>query len=492
MNLLARIEKTKDFWFLTGITLFFFLLRLPSFIEPYWYGDEGIYQVIGQALNQNRLLYKDIWDNKPPLLYVFYSLFSSDQFYLRVASFVFGIFAVFVFYLLSKKLFNSQKAVFLSTGFFAILFGLPFLEGNIANSENFMLFPILLSGLLIYNAELDPKGKTSPTFNFKLGVAGFLLSLAFLFKIVAIFDLAAFTLFIIFAEKKKNDFIIPITKHLVLFYTAFAIPVFITALFFLTKGGFAQFIDATFRQNVGYVNYGNKFIIPQGLLLLKLFVLSSLSLYIFKKRHLFSFGEIFIFIWLMFSLFNAFFSQRPYTHYLLTLLPSFSLMLGLIFLTNKTQTYKKNILSILLVITIIVGFSFNFYTKLFSYYENYFSFVTGKKSVVAYQEFFDKHTTIDYAIVSYLKTHMKKNDTVFIWGNNGQVYALLHKLPPGRFIVAYHIASSPQTILETEKAINKTKPDFIVTSYNQPIPFSLENYKEQIMIYDAQIYEKKL
>ena len=40
-----------------------FLLRIPSFWEPYWYGDEGIYLAIGQALQRGAVLYRDIWDN---------------------------------------------------------------------------------------------------------------------------------------------------------------------------------------------------------------------------------------------------------------------------------------------------------------------------------------------------------------------------------------------------------------------------------------------
>ena len=46
------------------------LLRIPSWFEPYWYGDEGIYLTIGQALRKGVILYSQIHDNKPPLLYM--------------------------------------------------------------------------------------------------------------------------------------------------------------------------------------------------------------------------------------------------------------------------------------------------------------------------------------------------------------------------------------------------------------------------------------
>src|SRR3989344_9379708 len=131
----------KSILHILSISLVFLLLRIPSLYEPYWYGDEGIYEVIGKAIRSGRILYTGIWDNKPPLLYIIYALFDSDQFFVRAASIIFGIAAIVTLYLLIEKVFRSQKASILGTLFFAILFGLPLLEGNIANAENFMLFP---------------------------------------------------------------------------------------------------------------------------------------------------------------------------------------------------------------------------------------------------------------------------------------------------------------------------------------------------------------
>jgi 4-amino-4-deoxy-L-arabinose transferase-like glycosyltransferase len=43
------------------------LLRLPSFFEPHWYGDEAGYTTAARSLLQGRELYSEIWSNKPPL-----------------------------------------------------------------------------------------------------------------------------------------------------------------------------------------------------------------------------------------------------------------------------------------------------------------------------------------------------------------------------------------------------------------------------------------
>src|SRR5690349_2456022 len=175
IKLLCKIEKDKAFWALLAISFFFFLLRLPSLIEPNWYGDEGYYQVIGMALNHGSLLYSQIWDNKPPLLYIIYAIFHGDQFSVRLASLFVGLFTTWAFYYLAKKLFNHEKTSIITTSIFALLFATPLIEGNIANAENLMLFPITLAAILVYKIS-NPNYKLQTT-NYKL-FAGLLLGIA--------------------------------------------------------------------------------------------------------------------------------------------------------------------------------------------------------------------------------------------------------------------------------------------------------------------------
>lgn len=494
MKLIDRLEKAKEFWFLIFVLLVFFLLRLPSLFEPYWYGDEGIYQVIGISLEQGRLLYRDIWDNKPPLLYLVYFLFSSDQFALRSASLVFGLLSTIAFFFLAKQLFPSQrKSIFLSVFLFAILFATPFLEGNIANAENFMLLPILLSAVLVFSA---PPLRNKMT----LSLAGILLSLAFLFKAVSVFDFLAFFFFLfVFSEDKKS--LLLRMKEIAPLVFGFALPVAFTAGFFLIQGIFWDFFNAAFRQMVGYVGYGNRFIIGQGLLFLKLILLTAFLGFIFLKRNVFSKTALFILIWLAFSLFNALFAQRPYTHYLLVLLPSFLLFFGLIirgnffregvFIAGQAKNTRGATLVLFVLLIFLIFSNFRFYTKIIPYYQNFIAFTLGKKSVTDYRAFFDRNTPRDYAISEFLKMNMKEKDEVFIWGNNAQVYKLVGKPPPGRFTVAYHITATPLTIEETKIVLQRKQPRFIVVMPKQAlIPYSLTVYSLRFVIDEVLIYEK--
>src|SRR3989338_8700941 len=237
MKFLAKVEKNRSFWFLLVSSFIFFLLRFPSLFEPNWYGDEGIYQVLGMAIRNGRLLYMDIWDNKPPLLYMLYSLFNSDQFTLRLVSLVFGVLSLIVFFALSRKLFEEKegnKIAIFSTIIFGLLFAFPIVEGNIASSENFMLLPIILSGFLIFTAKERLKKNI-------LILSGFLLGIAFLFKIVGIFDFAAFFvfLFILNLPKKIQSFkkiVYDQLYFLLPFILGFLLPIAASSLFFLFHG----------------------------------------------------------------------------------------------------------------------------------------------------------------------------------------------------------------------------------------------------------------
>jgi len=491
MKFLARVEKNSNFWFLLIASFIFFLLRFPSLFEPYWYGDEGIYQVLGMAIRNGRLLYMDIWDNKPPLLYMLYSLFNSDQFTLRLVSLVFGVLSLIVFFALSRKLFEEKegnKIAIFSTIIFGFLFALPIVEGNIANSENFMLLPIILSGFLIFTAKERLKKNI-------LILSGFLLGIAFLFKIVGIFDFAAFFvfLFILNLPKKISNFknIVYAQLYFLLpFVLGFIFPIVASALFFLLHGfsTFKYFLEASFVQNVGYVGYGNKFIVPQGLLISKLLLLCLFLLVLLAKRNVFSRTTLFILIWFAFSFFNAFFSGRPYTHYVLVLIPSFSLLIGLLFWDKK---YRFLLILIFIVSFYLILKNFSFYGKTFFYYQNFFSFITGRETVAEYRGFFDKKTPVDYELAQYIKTKTKKDDNIFIWGNNAQVYALSDKLPPGRYAVAYHISGYKDGIENTREAFLKQEPKLVIIMPDQSqIPFSLYNYGRVVKIDNVLIYER--
>jgi hypothetical protein len=130
-------------------------------------------------------------------------------------------------------------------------------------------------------------------------------------------------------------------------------------------------------------------------------------------------------------------------------------------------------------------------TRTFLYYQNVLSFLSGHEKVRDYQAFFDPETPRDYDVVSYINHHASSQDQIFIWGDSPQIYALTKKLPPGRYTVSYHIIEHENAFEETQAAIDKTKPKFIITlSEAPPLPFRVSNYSGIYGIKGAAIYER--
>lgn len=483
MKFFAWLEKKRATYFLIIASFIFFLLRLPSLFEPYWYGDEGIYEVIGNGLRHGRLLYTTIWDNKPPLLYYIFAFFSGNQDAVRAFSLIVGIATFITFFFVAQKLFNTEKAQFIATGIFGFLFATPILEGNIANAENFMLLPILLSALIILKIIFHTHHKPSVHSYKPLVLSGFLLGFAFLLKVVAVFDFAAFFIFLFFATYHNVKHIRNQIPLLASFLGGFGIPIAWTFLWFLVHGRIKDFIVSAFLSNVGYVNYGNTFIIPQGLLIIKVLLLGACIIFLFKKRHIISLQSIFILLWLAFSIFNALFSQRGYTHYLLVILSSFSLGIGYIMYNKK---FIRPIIAFLVLVGIIELISLGYY------YGNFLMLVAQQKTYRQYIASFDKVATVrDYTLAEYINLHKKSGDSLFVWGDSGQLYGLTHMTPPGKYIVKYHMISSRQSLLETAQALKKVSPTFVVILPKQGYPpYGLNNYHIVFSINDAYIYEK--
>lgn len=496
MRSLSKLEKSFAFWFLLGISLVFFFLRFPSLFEPNWYGDEGIYQVLGDGMSQGRLLYRDIFDNKPPFLYILYNLTGSDIFVTRLTSLVFGLLSVIAFYFLALKLLVNKKSVLFSTCFFALMFGIPVIEGNIANAENFIVLPVVLGALFLHSAIEEKNKEISIKIIFS---AGLLLGIGFLFKIIALFDFLAFLsfLFIVSLPRSnnlifKNKALLKEAKNILSFILGFIFLIIPTSLIFFFQGAFDEYLRATFFSNVGYVGYGNKFLgIPQGLLLLKGALLIGFTFALLVKRVHIDKKVIFILIWVAFSIFNALFSHRPYTHYLLVLLPSFSLLLGLV-LVKKWQkpAFVFAVVSLAIVFSVFKPLNFK---KALMYYPNFISYLIGAKDTTSYYNFFDRNTPKDYLLSEIIKAKTKDEENIFIWGNNAQVYNMSGKLPPGKYAVAYHITNYKDGYSNTKIGLDTAKPKLIIIMPNTAnYPFSLMGYEEKMVLDNIQIYERTL
>ena len=473
-----HIYNYRKEWVLLISCFVFVLLRIPSLIEPHWYGDEGIYQVIGRALNDGRILYRDIWDNKPPLLYIIYAFSFGNLFAVKLLSLLAGLGSIIFFFKLVGKIFKKEVSIFICTILYALLFGAPILEGNIANAENFMLLPVVASSYFIFTYSQKNGYKN-------LAIAGFLLSLALMTKIVAIFDFLAFAIFLVYTIGFRKNL-----RHLSIFSICFLSVFAAFIIYFLIMGTFNESMSSIFMQNIAYVGEQNGANNPIAAFISKVVVLVIVVIVLSFRKVKVGRNLLFIYLWFVFGVYSSMFSARPYTHYLLVILPSFSLLFGMIFETRKMRAINIILIALL---SLIGYFHFKIYRKNILYYVNAFQMVTGSKSITDYEMFFDKNTPRDYNIANFIKSNIKNDESIFLWSDSPQIYALSNKLPIGKYIVAYHITFYKNADIITKEQLNRSQPRYIIQTVNEPLGEELiSSYKLKYIMEGTKIYEREI
>lgn len=481
----------RGYWWIFAGALFFFL-RLPSLFEPFTYGDEGIYLTIGLALRRGLVLYRDIHDNKPPLLYLMAALAGSFPNY-RLLLFFWGAATIFLFYKLARMIFPEAKFSLVSTLIFTFLTSLHTFEGNIGNAENFMLLPTIAGFIfLIRGLPSTPLPQKTGGRLFYTFFGGTLFSLAALFKIPAVFDFLAAMIFLI-SENFSSRGKVTIRQFLAA-AGGFIIPIFLSFLYFFYQNTLDQYFTAAFAQNLPYLSSWGQaktsLGLPVGLFArFSLAVVISLAI-LFSHRRL-ALTLRLIIIWFSWSLFAALLSSRPYPHYLIQVLPPLSLSLA--FLANKRNRFLA-LISVAVFILVFINFHFWYYPN-FSYYQNFYEYALGGKTKARYYSAFDSNANDLYLASKYLKTHTLPEEKIFIWGNDPSIYALSQRLPLGRYTVAYHIIDF-NAYDEALRLIEENSPRYLILSQTESRPFPQlknfvsRNYRLEKLIGSYQIFHR--
>lgn len=440
------------------------VLRLPNLFEPYWYGDEAIYLTLGQGVRQGLTLYKDIFDHKPPLIYLLAAL-SGSLFWLKFLLLISHSSTVFLFWKLAEKLFaqslipikRQQKAILLATAFFALFTTLPLLEGNIANAELFMSLPVVAALLSLFSV----KNASA----FRLFLAGMIFSLAILYKAPAALEIAALLVYWLIAGWGNLEKLGKIFTKSLIFGSGVLVPILITVIYYALQGALSDYLAAGLLQNIGYIarwsapatsEAGSIF---SGNLTFRTIFLAGVVLLLFLFKRRINQTALFVFLWFAFSIFAMLLSARPYPHYIIQTTAPLALLLAiLVNSTQKQRFWTTPLLGIFLAS--LVFYKFATY-PVWSYYENFLSFMLSQKTHEEYLTYFDRKTPRNYRLAQFIVTSTSPQDKIFIWGTEPELYALSRRLPPGRFVTSFHISDFGGRE-ETISALEKNHPVYIL------------------------------
>src|SRR5262245_25796819 len=236
---------------LLGASLFLFVLAVRAPLLPIpLERDEGEYAYIAWRLGYNELPYRDWFDQKPPAVFYVYRLALMLPFEpIRAIHFVAMLFsatsACALFFLGLR--FMSRFWAWLAGGLFALLAADPLVQGTAANTELFMLCPLILSQIAFVAAVNRQKKAVL----FML-LAGVLTGVAAMFKQVAIVNWLLITALYPFFVRRENRWRAAIsfaTWSGTGLLTVFGFVV----LYFFAHGGLRDFVDNVFAHNLQYV-----------------------------------------------------------------------------------------------------------------------------------------------------------------------------------------------------------------------------------------------
>lgn len=468
------------------------ILRIPTFFEPYWYGDEGIYLVIGTALNRGAHLYSEIVDHKTPLIYYFARVNSQLEF--RFLLYVWMMISTTAFYYIAKLFTKSQKTVILAASIFAIFTTLPWFEGNIANGELFVMGFVLVGLWVLTHTQyfqllIKEKGLASYALtnqeNTLLFSTGFFLGLAILTKVPALFDAVAIlgiSYFIFLTSWQKNiwNSLTRVITPTVVMAVGILTPILLSVLYFYFLGSGKDYLDFGLLYNFKYagswqLGFTNPLLVFFFTLKGKVAFLILATILITLSKKFLSASYQFVIFWFALSFIACLLSNRPYPHYFLQALPPLSLLIALgaskcwwalKHATNRASSVvvaTYSVLSLLLFVGTVWIMNVGLYPTV-SYYSNFASYITGNLSQEEYFQKFNYLMKENYQISTLLKS--ENPDKIFIWGTNPMLYALSGTRPVGKFTVAFHIEDL-KVYDQTIEQLRNEKPLYIIIMKDQ-------------------------
>jgi len=188
---LGRFRATGAAKFIPALLIYTFL-RLPGFFEPHWYTDEAGYATAAREMLRGKVLYLDIWNNKPPLqlwtVAAGLRVFGSSEGGLHVITYLAGLIALSGMAYAAFSLLSVRRAV-VAVLAVAVVLGTPVLDAELLIPESLLIAPATWAGALLLVGLGRPSKPTGWRWAASIGV---LAALAVAYQQTAMADAAAF------------------------------------------------------------------------------------------------------------------------------------------------------------------------------------------------------------------------------------------------------------------------------------------------------------
>ncbi len=446
------------------------LLRVPSFFEPHWYGDEGIFAAVAQRMLDGHLLYEGAWDHKPPLIFLLYAgvlaTFGESIAALRALTTIAVAATQVSLFLLGRPILGTGRAL-LAVGLFGLAMAWPPLEGQLALTEVFMV-ALTAAGMLLAVRTLTRVERRPDAWR-PWFLVGLLFGLASAFKPVAFMDVAALLVFLTVRGGRQPQ----LTGALL---AGVAAPWVVFVAFFAAAGALPAFYDANLGYQLSYIGSSERPVIWHVLSLVALAV-SVLLVWEDRGRSL---RGLFV-IWLGFAFTGAMTSGFAYHHYFIQAAPPAALCLASVAFRwrrpLRTAARGAGAGAIAALLLVILNGSTTFLAEESSDYADayYRGFVESvqTRDIKPFHDVFGGGWWGTKEIAAELDASEAAGQPALIWSNNAWVYPLTRAVPTSRFLVAFHVGGIPPREHEVSRATLAAPPPLIVLQYGHEPPSEL-------------------
>jgi len=436
------------------------LFLMPLFNAPFE-RDQGLYGVIARGWLQGAVPYRDLWDNKGPMLFLWYmaafKLLGEGVVAPRLLA-ALGTAAAVPFVWDSARVLLGPRKGLLAALFFAVAFANPFLQAN-ANAEILMLCP-LAAGFWAFTR--GSRGGSQLWF----ALAGVLTALAVLTKQAAAGPLAGYGVWlVVLAVRNPGERTRHVRSTLMLGAgTVLGLTPFI--VYFAVNGALYDFFYATVKFNILFSG-GNPIIlklIPTlildppsllgGLLLWALAVLGGLRLWRRRDR---ASGLILTFA--VFSEMAVQFMGKVSAHYNVGLVPA-AAILGAVGFDAVLDAWRggRRRLGYAAVVCAVISIGFS-------------AFVYARPS--SEERFVVQYTFRDYAyrsldardIAQKVDALTGPDDYVYEFGRQSDIYFLADRKPASRWVHARAYGIDPTMLDEVLRDLELRRPKLVLLTF---------------------------
>lgn len=461
-----RRQRYIDAALLLLLCLVPILLYLPFLGAPFE-RDEGVYATIAQGVLHGQVPYRDLFDNKPPLVYGWYSisflLFGETVVAPRLVAAVFlSLTAVALYH--QVKLVMPKPAAWIGAFLFALSTGLPWVALH-ANTEAYMLLP-LVSSLMFFTIGIKRGGRRW------FFIAGLLAGMAIMTKQVAVWNLLALAAIAVYYHRRTALSFWQAVAPTAWLMGGAVVSVFLIALPFALNGALDDLVYANVGYNwvyMGFISNAQRLAnLGYGMLffcaIAAPFVAGALAglVVIWKQRA--TATDYMLLAWGAASVIGVASGGRFFPHYFLQLMPALAVLTGVLVYERLVKgrqiaLSKPAVALATLVIVVSLGTTTVLYLAPTQAEEQVVSSIYYQKEWEASSEGLGK----------YLRAHTGPDDTIFNYGRESQVYFYADRAPAIPYFYDWAIQYDAVPMDEVLDRLNAARPAYIVDSLQAPV-----------------------